>query len=128
MIKQILQMGAVLTIVAFLMAGCAVSGVNSVSKFDFSTMRTYEEQTASVGQMARWLPNFLQSSERDKVDWAFSYYYGGQVALAEGDHQKAEAYFKRADILIEEALEGMRDTLMEQETGKLKKDKEGLTL
>ena len=112
MIKQLLQMGAMLTIVAFLITGCAATNVDR--KFDFSTMREYEARSSEVGELAPFVPGFLESDTRDIVDWAYAHYQGGNSALAAGELDLAEAHFKRSLELMTEGFEQMKETLQDE--------------
>jgi len=121
-------MGAVLAIVAFLMAGCAATSVN-IDKFDFTTMRAYEDANAEANALAMWLPSsFRDSKGAESLDMGFAYYYGAQGAIADGEYEKAEAHLKTALEYMNRGLEDMKILLEGVLDEKEKPEPEGITL
>lgn len=95
-------MKRILFIFFLLAASCA-----PIQPFDFSEMREVERNMTRLRQVVALSggQDSMDSSKRDRADLGWAYYYAGQVALAEGDLEKAQNHFTRAEELIQQLTE-----------------------
>jgi len=101
MVKELIQLAAVLAITLFLASGCASTAV-SVPKgpFDFTTLRKFEGAAEWVSAASRRVT--VSDESRTEFDMAWAYSHAGQVAVAEGKFDEANDYFDKAlDIMTE---------------------------
>jgi len=99
MVKELIQLAAVLAITLFLASGCASTIVNE-GPFDFTTLRKMETAAEYVSAASRHMK--VSDESRTEFDMAWAYSHAGNVAVAEGDFDKANDYFDRAlDIMTE---------------------------
>lgn len=112
MIKDLSLLGTVLAITLFLAAGCISTAAMPKEPFDFSTMRKME----LAGTYASQASGMVEVSDEsvDKFDMAWAYYHAGQVAVAEGDFAKADAYFDKALATMTEVIAYLKELLMRQ--------------
>ena len=96
MLKYYIQLVSVLGMVIFLAAGCA-SPVDR--PYDFKAMWTLEEQLRLQPSLTPGGRHYTVA-RHSQIDHAYSYYYAGQVALANGDPDKADRFFAKSIALV----------------------------
>jgi len=101
MVKELIQLAAVLAITLFLAAGCASTVVNE-GPFDFSTMREMEDAGKMFSRMIQIVP--MSDNALYQYDLAYTKYHAGQVAVAQRHYQEAQSYFEAALAEIIEAI------------------------
>ena len=102
MMKELIQLAAVLAITLFLAAGCASTVAMPEGPFDFSVMREMEDAGRMFGRMANVVP--MSNNALNQYDLAWAKYHAGQIAVAQGHYQEAQDYFKDALAGIEAML------------------------
>jgi len=102
MMKELIQLAAVLAITLFLAAGCASTVAMPEGPFDFSVMREMEEAGKMFGRMASMVP--MSKNALNQYDLAWAKYHAGQIAVAQGHHEEADKYFEAALAGIIEAI------------------------
>jgi len=112
MAKKLIELGAVLAIVLFLASGCASSTLVNEKPFDFSTMRKMEAAGTYVSQASQMVK--VSDESKNDFDMAWAYYHAGQVAVAEGDFDKAKAYFDKALDTMTEVIAYLKELLMKR--------------
>ena len=102
MMKELIQLAAVLAITLFLAAGCASTVAMPEGPFDFSVMREMEDAGRMFGRMANVVP--MSNNALNQYDLAWAKYHAGQIAVAQGHYQEAHDYFKDSLAGIIEAI------------------------
>ena len=93
-------------ILALLLGGCSANMSANIEEkpFDHSLMGRADKAVNNIvtaGNMARGIPLDL----RPLIDMAWAKYYAGNVALAEGNIEKATTYLEEAIATVSEAAE-----------------------
>lgn len=112
MIKQLLQLAAVLAITLFLASGCVQTIIND-NPFDFTTMRKMETIGGYVNQAFRIME--VSNEFKDEYDMAWAYYQAGQVAVVKENYEEANEYFERALDIMTEILADLKLLYMGQQ-------------
>ena len=100
-------MPAILLMLTIFAGGCSIASVDK--PFDHNLMKEADyavEDIITAAKLSRGVPD---SALRPLINLAWAKYYAGNVALAEGEIEKATTYLEEAIALVREAAKVIID-------------------
>ena len=94
-------------VLALFLGGCSaiMAGDMAGKSFDHSLMKKADQAVSDIVTAANMAKGVKNPNLRPTIDLAWAKYYAGNVALAEGNTEKATAYLEETIALVEKAAE-----------------------